>query len=357
MQVKNLPQSYPEEWTFLDYLGTGSAIDSKVELLDPSAKAPDNIRGQIGAAQMASFLQSAARPELYVAETFFARGTRGARTDVVTVYDSKTLAPTGEIVLPGAKRGLFVIQPNAFQFADHEKLGLVFNFTPASSVTIVDLVRKIVLGEVAIPGCSLIYPTGPRGFSTLCGSGTMVSVQLDAAGKVASQTETKPFNNLDEDPLFSVPAVFGGVSYFVSFKGQVQPIDLSGAEPKLLAAWSLLTPPEAQANWRPSGYQQATCGPDGRLYVIMQANGHDGSHKEGGDQVWVFDTSTHAKVATIKLKNPTQAIALTGGAHPLLLGTTLASTMDTYDRSTGELVNSAPILSMGAPTFIYPVRR
>ncbi len=354
MRVASLPKVYPSHWVFLDYLGAQSLIDSKVELIDISAKPPGNVRGQLGADQVANFLRSSARPEVYVAETFFARGTRGARTDVITIYDNDTLAPSGEIVLPGAKRGLFVIQPNSFQFADHEKLGLVFNFTPASSVTVVDLVGRKVLGETSIPGCALIYPTGPRGFSSLCANGAMLSVQLDAAGKVASQSETKPFNNLDDDPLFSVPAVIGPVSYFASFKGRVQPIDLDGAEPKLLTPWSLVSDAEAKANWRPSGWQ-LTAGGDGRLYVIMQPNGRDGSHKEGGDQVWVFDVTSHAKVATIRLKNPTQSIALSGGAHPMLLAASLASSLDVYDPASGALASSVPILSGGAPTIIHPV--
>ena len=350
--VATLATPYPRDWAFLNYLAA-----ERIELLDTAAPAPNNVRGALGASVVANLLQATVRPEAYVAETFFARGTRGARTDVITVYDQKTLASVGEVVLPGAKRGLFVIQPNAFQFTDHERLGLVFNFTPASSVAVVDLAARRYLGEVAIPGCALIYPTGPRGFSTLCASGTLLSVQMDADGKVVGQSETKPFNDIDNDALFSVPAVISGTSYFVSFKGRVQPIDLSGAEPKLLAPWSLVTPDEAKANWRPSGWQLTAGGPDGRLYVIMRPDGHEGTHKEGGDQVWVFDVDRRVKVATIKLKSPCQSIAVSGGARPMLLATGIGATLDRFDVATGAPAGSVPVISQGAQTIISPVAR
>ena len=41
--------------------------------------------------------------------------------------------------------------------------------------------------------------------------------------------------------------------------------------------------------WRPSGWQIVTSDGGGRLFVIMQPGGFDGSHKSGGEQVWVLD--------------------------------------------------------------------
>jgi methylamine dehydrogenase heavy chain len=355
--VKTLPAAFPSRWVFLDYIASPGLSDSKIELLDPGARSAKQVIGQIGADYYANFLQGTARPELYVAETFFSRGTRGTRTDVITIYDAKTLTPGGEIVLPGARRWVGVMQPNAFQFADHEKLGLVYNFTPASSVTVVNLETRQVLSQVPLPGCALIYPTGPRGFSSLCANGTMLGVQLDGAGAVSSQTETPPFNDLADDPLFSAPATIGATNFFISYKGRVQPIDLSAAAPRLLPAWSLVTEEEAKANWRPSGSQLAVVGAGGRLFVIMQPNGKDGSHMDGGNEVWVFDTASHAKVATIKLKSMAQCIGVSGDEHPQLLATTLSATLDSYDAATGAFTSRALIPSLGAQTLIYPVRR
>jgi len=353
----SLPATYPANWVFLDYIASPGLTDSKVELLDPGARSAKQVIGQVGASYYANFLQATARPELYVAETFFSRGTRGTRTDVITIYDTRTLTAGAEIVLPGTRRWVGELQLNAFQFADHEKLGLIYNFTPASSVTVVDLAARRALSQVPLPGCALIYPTGPRGFSSLCANGTLLSVQLDNAGAVASQTETARFNDLADDPLFSAPAVIGSTSYFISYKGRVQPVDLSAVAPKLQAPWSLVSDDEAKANWRPSGSQLATGGADGRLYVIMQPNGKDGSHLDGGNEVWVFDTTSHAKVATIRLKSMAQCIAVSAGDRPRLLATTLGATLDAYDLATGTLERQTLIPSQGAQALIYPVRR
>ncbi len=355
-RVLTLPPAYPPTWAFLNSV-------AGIELLDVAAKSPDHIRGQLGGAPFTSLLTSTTRPEVYAAETFYSRGTRGVRTDVVTIYDTTTLAPKGEIVLSGAHRYLSAPQPNAFRLTGDESFALIFTFTPAAAVKVLDLAGRKVLGEVSIPGCALIYPTGPRGFSTLCGSGTMLTVQLDAAGRAVSQSETTAFNDLTDDPLFSAPARIGPVSYFTSYKGAVQPIDLGGAQPKLLPRWSLVTPQEATANWRPAGWQQAAGGPDGRLYVIMQPGGHDGSHKEGGPEVWVFDPATHAKVGVIKLKSPAQSIALSGGERPLLLAAgappnfPLGLGLSTYDPGTGAILNTQPLNFLGGTPVIFPAGR
>jgi methylamine dehydrogenase heavy chain len=353
-RVLSLPPAYPDSWTFINTV-------YGVELIDTAAKAPDHVRGQLGAAPFPNLMAARTRPEVYLAETFYSRGTRGVRTDVVTIYDTRTLAPTGEIVLSGGHRYLSAPQPNAFQLSGDETLGFVFGFTPAASVKVLDLMGRRMVSEIPIPGCALIYPTGPRGFSTLCGSGTLLTIQLDGSGRVASQNETPPFNNLTDDPLFSLPATIGGVSYFVSFKGAVQPIDLATSQPRLLPAWSLVTPEEAKADWRPSGWQQAAGGPDGRLYVIMQAHGHDGSHKQGGGEVWAFDVATHARVGRIKLKSVARSIALTEGAHPVLLAGApsepLGLNLDAYDPVTGVQLNSEPLNGLGGPPVIFPVRR
>ena len=357
--VTRLSTPYPDNWVFLDYLASPGLIDSKAELVNPDARYAKQVIGQFSASYYANILVSTARPEVYVAETFYSRGTRGTRTDVITLYDKETLSPHDEIVLPGAKRWIGVVQPNAFQFADHETLGLVYNFTPRSTVTVVNLVTRQVLNEVPLPGCAMIYPTGPRGFSSMCADGTMVSVQLDKAGAVEAQNVTTAFNDLTDDPLFAAPGVIGGVSYFVTYKGKVQPVDLSGVAPRLLPTWSLVTDDEAKANWRPSGNQQIAgqiVGGSGRLYVLMQPNGKDGSHLEGGNQVWVFDVASHAKLATIILKGQAQCIAVSGGEHPRLMATTLGASLQVYDAITGASIASMPIASTGAETLIYPAR-
>ena len=117
-------------------------------------------------------------------------------------------------MLPGGKRALITAMEGLFAFTDDQRMALVFDFTPASSVTVVDLVKRQVFGEIDIPGCSLVYPSGARGFSTLCSSGTLLTIRLDANGQVAGRSESKAFNPLDTDPLFTASASVGRRALF-----------------------------------------------------------------------------------------------------------------------------------------------
>jgi methylamine dehydrogenase heavy chain len=100
-------------------------------IVDVAAENPRNVKGQMPAAQFGNILPATTKPEIYVGETFLSRLTRGERTDVITIWDTKaTLTPKGEIVLPGGKRGLFVTLKNSLQLTNNEKWALLFNFTP-----------------------------------------------------------------------------------------------------------------------------------------------------------------------------------------------------------------------------------
>lgn len=351
--VLTLPAQYPTHWIFTNnYQGA--------EIIDIDAHDPGHVRGQMHGGQFPNLQVAHTRPESYLAETFYSRGTRGTRTDVVTIYDNATLAPVGEIVLTGSYRYLSSPQPNAFQLSGDESLAFLFGFTPAAYIKILDLKGRRMLSEIPIPGCALAYPTGARGFSTLCNDGTMLSITLDDKGQVASQTATKAFNDLTDNPLFNQPAMVGSVAYFASLKGQVQPVDLAGPVARVLDPWPLLTPVEAKAGWRPSGWQLAATDAAGRLYVIMQPNAKDGSHKEGGPEVWVYDMKTKARVATIKLRIPADSISISGGDHPVLMAGGMelakgAAFIDTYDLATGAHVNTLSQQTLGTPV-MFPVK-
>ena len=341
LKVLSLPADYPKGWAFLGY------SDDKFEIRDVGSDAR-TVEGQLPGFESATLLVGTRRPELYVADTMWTRGNRGTRTDYITIYDKRTLTPTGEIILPGAKRGLIVPMQGMLSFADGERLALVFNLTPAMSVTVVDLVQRKVLGEVQTPGCSLVYPTGRRGFASLCANGTVLSVQLDAKGGVAGRQESAPFNKLDSDPLFTTSAVIGGVRYFPSFLGRVQPLDLHSDTAQVLPDWPLVGAADARDNWRPSGRQLIAAGDDGHLYVIMQRDGHEGSHKEGGTEVWIFDPATHARLGRLRLVRPGTSIEVTHTPEPLLLVAT-SEQLDVYALPNGNLLRSldAPARRMG----------
>jgi len=347
-KVETLPAHYPTTWSFLNYAG------DRIELRNVGSDSRE-VKGQLQAHDSATLLVADQRPEIYVADTVWSRGQRGTRTDFITVYDKQSFNAVGEIVLPGGKRGLITAMEGMFAFTDGQRMALVFDFTPASSVTVVDLVKRTVLGDVEIPGCSLIYPTGSRGFSTLCSSGTLLSIRLDANGAVTGRSESKAFNPLDTDPLFTASASIGGVRYFPSLHGRIQPIDMRTDEVKILADWPLVPAAEAGGNWRPSGWQ--LIGSDGEklLYVLMQPDAHEGTHKDPGTEVWVFNAATKSRVKRLRLVRPGSSIALTHSAEPLLL-VQAGLRIDVYDAAGGALVRS-----MDAPGFrtrmqIDPVR-
>jgi methylamine dehydrogenase heavy chain len=244
LQVSKLPAKYPSGWAFLNYAG------DRIELRNVGADSRE-VKAQLQARDSTTLLVSDKRPEVYTADTVWSRGVRGTRTDFITVYDSQTLNVAGEIVLPGTKRALITAMEGLFAFTDDERMALVFNFTPAASVTVVDLVKRQPLGEIDIPGCSLVYPAGARAFSTLCSSGTVLTIKLDANGQVAGRSESKPFNPLDTDPLFTASTVLNGIRYFPSLHGRIQPIDMKTDDVKVLPDWPLVSAQEKATHWRP----------------------------------------------------------------------------------------------------------
>jgi len=337
--VADLPADYPDSWVLVHDLHFNSLPDGRAAVVDVAAE-NHHVRGQIPIAQFGNILPSTTRGEIYVGETFLSRLTRGERTDVITIWDTKTLAPKGEIILPGAKRGLFVTLRNSLQLTNDEKWALVFNFTPASSVTVVDLDGRKILSDIELPGCSLVYPTGLRGFTSLCADGTMTSITLDAAGKAATTVTSAAFNNIDDDPLFMTPAMVGKTAWFASFKGGLRAIDFSGTAARDLGEFRIPVQAGGAPEWRPGGWQVISSDRAGKLYVLMNPKGGEGSHKDGGTEAWVIDPATRTVVRRIALKNHSVSIEATQQAAPLLVASRPDGSLDVYDAASGAFVRT-----------------
>jgi hypothetical protein len=167
----------------------------------------------------------------------------------------------------------------------------------------------------------------------------LLTIKLDANGAVAARSESKPFDPLDTDPLFTQSASVGGVRYFPSLHGRVQPIDMKTDEVKILPDWPLVSPADAAANWRPSGWQLITSDDAKLLYVLMQPDSHEGTHKDPATEVWVFNAATKTRVKRLRLVRPGSSIALTHGAEPLLL-VQAGERLDVYEPHDGSLLRS-----------------
>src|SRR5579862_2967578 len=89
-------------WVFVFDESFDNEIDARVHLFDG-----DTYRqlGQIDAGFTPSMNLSPDGATTVIATTYFARGSRGTRTDVVEFTDNSTLAATHEIVLPPSRVG------------------------------------------------------------------------------------------------------------------------------------------------------------------------------------------------------------------------------------------------------------
>lgn len=336
--VGKLPADYPASWVLALDIHFTALPDGRVAIVD-TANPVQPLKALVRAAQFASVQYSRERREIYTAETFYSRLTRGERTDAITIWDTATLAPKGEIILPGGKRQQAVPYLGQFQLTNNGAWALVTNFTPAQSVTVVDLAGRRVLGEVDLPGCAHVFPTGARGFTSFCADGSAISVQLDAAGKVASSATLAAAQDLDNHPLFGNPAMIGRTAWFVSYRGQLKGFDLSGPAARPVAATaSVGTAPGGDPEWRPSGWQVLASDAQGLLYVLMGANGREGSHKDGGTQVWVVDPVKNAQLRRIDLGGLATSITVTREATPHLVVARPDGQIDLFDATRGTLV-------------------
>ena len=337
--VAELPRTYPDNWVLVhDFHGT-SPIDARAVIVDVEAQ-NNNVRGQIPISHFGSVLLSQARGEIYVGETFYTRQTRGERIDVITVWDAHTLMPKGEIILPGGMRGQFVTLLNSLQLINEDRWAAIFNFTPGSSVTVVDIDNRNIVSNIELPGCSLIYPTGIRGFASLCADGTMTSIALDASGQPAATVTSAVFNDIDTDPLFMTPAMVGRTGWFVSFKGNFREIDFAGDAARVLDSFAMPVQTGGTPEWRPSGWQVMSADRSGLLYVLMSPNGREGSHKDGGTEAWVIDPTSRSLVRRIPLRNHSISIEVTQQASALLVASRPDGSLDVYDAATGAFART-----------------
>jgi len=255
------------------------------------------------------------RREVYLAESYFSRGVRGDRTDVVTVYDSHTLEPLHEIGIP-PKRAEYFPGNASSTLSDDSQLMAVFNLTPMTSLSIVDVKARRFVAEVPTPGCSLVYAAGPRRFLMLCANGEGLLVSVDPAGNTAT-SRTPAFFDPQKDPITEKAVRRGNEWFFVSFEGKVHAVDVAGETLRFGEPWPLFDDADRAARWRIGGGQLlAIHGPTGRLYGLMHQGGPD-THKEPGTEVWVYDLATKRRVQRIPLLSPLMSfVAQQAGLDP-----------------------------------------
>ncbi len=291
---------------------------------------------------------------IYSPEIYFSRGTRGTRTDVVTLYDPAHLAPIGEIPIPPKRSENMPFMADA-ELTDDGRFLLIYNFTPAQSVTVVDTVRRSFASEVETAGCALVYPTGARSFFSICGDGALLDVQLDDSGHAIHRTRTDAMFDVVHDPATEKAVRVGDTWWFVSYGGTMYPVRITPHGLERGELWSLLSPTERAAHWRPGGLQQLAAHAGlNRLYSIMHQGGPE-THKDPGKEVWVYDLATHRRVQRISMKNPSGSIQVTRDARPLLFSAFIeSSTLDVYDARSGAWLRSVDSVGTTPTIMVVP---
>jgi methylamine dehydrogenase heavy chain len=255
---------------------------------------------------------------VYAADTYFEKHTRGKRQDFVVVRDARTLEVLKDIPLPNG-RFLIVSKKYNFGVTPDGRYGLSYNLAPRTAVSVVDLKLREYVGDIDIPGCGLIFPQSPNQFTTLCADGSVATVTFDEKLRATSERLKKVFD-AEKDPVFEHSGwdKHDRMLYLVSYSGTVIPLDLTGAAAKKQATWSLTSPEERAAGWKPGGWQVTHFHvPSKRLYVLMH-RGHEWTHKDSGTEVWVYDVQTQRRLQKIKLRKPAQSIAVSQDESPLL---------------------------------------
>jgi methylamine dehydrogenase heavy chain len=211
----------------------------------------------------------------------------GAAEMVLQIFDVATLSPIKEIALPPKFAMLTPYRHMLAQSADGRYV-YVQNATPATSVTVVDIIAGKVTGEIPTPGCFGIYPSlqGHK-FSVICGDGTFASYALQADGAAADRAQSQKIFDVDQDPIFLPAQRAGADLIYLSYHGNVYRLSDRDAAVQLLAKFSITE--GIRGGWAPGGYELFAY--DQRhdvLFVGMHPDAKDGSHKQGSKEIWAY---------------------------------------------------------------------
>ena len=307
-------------------------IATRVTVIDPDNK---RMLGMLSTGGMAPMVPSRDQKRLYTADTYWSRYVRGTRTDMLTAWDSSTLSPLWEVEIP-PKRANSITERYALTTSSDDRFVYIYNFTPSTSVTVVDVQARKAVSEIAISGCILNYPVGARRFASLCGDGSLQVLTLDDNGKEVSRHQTPMFDP-NQVKMVERAVAKGDTYYFTTTEGVIHPVDLSGDKPKFLPTWSLVSEDEKKAGWAPGGWQMLALAPQlDRLYVLMHPDHQPLMWEDPSTIVWVYDLKTRKKIGTLESPGLMWSLHATSDANPLLLGTTVTGDMEVFDLKSGK---------------------
>jgi methylamine dehydrogenase heavy chain len=278
------------------------------------------------------------RGEIYAPESYYSRGHRGERTDVITVYDTQSLAVIDEIKVPNKLAALPFRQ--YVGLLDDQKHLAAFNMTPAQSVSIVNISSRKFVTEISTPGCALVMPSEDRGFMQLCGDGTIQLISLDKKGKETARARSQVIFNIEDDPIFDKPVPLGGGWLLLSFEGNVREASLQKGNIVVSKSWSLLSEEDKAENWKPGGGQLLAFHENLNLIFTLMHQGGVDTHEDPGSEVWVFNRASQRRIARIPLETATVNIFVSQKDEPLLTTAGDDRKLHVFDVRTNRLLRS-----------------
>jgi methylamine dehydrogenase heavy chain len=346
-----LPKPANPHWVWVNDIVFHHMADGKAYLIDGDE---GRFLGMLSTGYGFNGVVPSSGDVVFSPETYFSRGTRGKRTDVVTLYSNTTLSPVAEIEIP-AKRSASMAMLAAAAVTDDSRFLLLYNFTPAQSVTVVDTVERKFVGEIETAGCALVYPTGARSFFSICANGTLLNVSLDEQGRAASLSHTARFFDPDVDPVTEKGVRVGKTWWFASFAGQMHSIEVAPEGLRAGRKWWLTGEQERASGWRSGGLQHLAVHRDTqRLYAVMHEGG-PATHKDPGKEIWVYDLNNGRRLQRISTKEPVTSILVSQDASPLLFACFIGrNTLDVYDARTGKFLRSVGEIGLTPTTLVSP---
>jgi methylamine dehydrogenase heavy chain len=328
-------------------------------------------------------LVARSRGEIYSVDLDYARGSRGARTDYVSIYDAETLLVKGEVVLSHPTSESNTSLHHA-ALLEGDRFVVVFSQFPTTVASVVNVIERRVVSVVSIAGCAGVYPVGPTRFATLCGDGTVLVAVLDESGAFEGIVRSEPFFDVVEDPVSMAGVRLASSWFFVTFAGMVHEVDFSSETPVAKDAWPLASEAEREDRWRPGGLRPfALHRSTKRFYALMQQGG-PGSHKDASPEIWAFDLDDRERIDRFEVPNlaadfmgqlmglkdgsftlgalrmlvpnaGAHALAITQDANPLLLTRNAEfGVVAVLDSASGETIRNLTEVGLSGPTLGVP---
>jgi methylamine dehydrogenase heavy chain len=281
---------------------------------------------------------------IYNSALYMSRGYHGERTDVVEMYDPATLHLLGEVELP-PKAGRGLPNTNHSAISDDDRFLFLTFFTPGASVGVLDLERKEYIGEIETAGCAYVLASGPRQFFSICGDGSLLSVDIDDSGKEVARKRYPGLFDAIADPLHGTAVRSQDTWYFVSHLGVVHAVEVGGDRLMHSVLFDASRKVGENAAWVPSEMIQnlAVHTASGRLFVLVgeqdltSKGGGTDYHRKTGSQVWVYKIDSGELEQRIKLPINALTIAVSQDTSPRLYSASMwVPKISVFDADSGE---------------------